>query len=133
MLHEIDNGDGRFGREPRRGAPQITVEHQVADDSDSLAAKARHEALQASDGLGEISRQRCHDFLRGKRSVGRFGGLVDDQHRNLVADRVDPPAGFAMEPASSVGELAERSLALRTNENMEKIFRNRHEGSGVED
>src|ERR1700733_11067251 len=72
------------------------------------------------------------DFLRAKRSVGRFGGLVDDQHRNVVADRIDSAAGFALEPAGCVRQLAKRSLALRADKYVEKIFGNQHEGSVVE-
>ena len=139
LLDEIDDGDGGFGREARRGAPEIAVEHEVADDSDAFAAKARDKALEASGGLGEVSGRSGHNFgdvgsvlSAVARSVGSFGGLVDDQDRNVVADRVDAAAGVALKAASGVGELAERGLAFRTDENVEKIFGNRHGGSGVE-
>jgi hypothetical protein len=70
--------------------------------------------------------------FEGAPSVRSFGGLVDDQDGNLVADRVDAAAGVALEAAGGVGERMERGLALRTDENVEKVLGNRHEGSGVE-
>src|SRR5580698_3503907 len=63
---------------------------------------------------------------REARSVGRFGCLVDDQHRNFVADRINPAARFALQSARRVGELAQRRLALRADEYVEQILRNWH-------
>ena len=61
---------------------------------------------------------------------GCFGGLIDDQYRNVVANRIDAPARFALQAIRGVSERAQRCLALRTDEDVEQIFRNRHEGSG---
>src|SRR5262249_50589462 len=44
LLDEIDNGDGGFGGEARGSAPEVAVEHEVADDSDAFAAQTRDEA-----------------------------------------------------------------------------------------
>jgi hypothetical protein len=60
-------------------------------------------------------------FTRGARSVWRFGGLVNNQNWNLVANRVNAAAGVAFEPACRVGELTQRCFALRADEDIEKI------------
>ena len=41
LLDEIDDGDGGFGREARGGAPEVAVEHQVAEDADAFALRRR--------------------------------------------------------------------------------------------
>ena len=42
---EVDDGDGGFWREARGGAPEIAVEHEVAEDADAFAAEAGDEAF----------------------------------------------------------------------------------------
>src|SRR6266404_2746723 len=46
LLDEIDYGDSRFGRKARGGAPEIAVEHEVAENADALTAQAGDQALQ---------------------------------------------------------------------------------------
>jgi hypothetical protein len=70
-------------------------------------------------------------FERVARSVGSFGGLVDDQDGNFVSDRVDAAACLALEAAGGVGELHEWRLARRADKDIEEIFGNRHESSGA--
>ena len=70
--------------------------------------------------------------MGGEMLVGSFCGLIDDQHGNVIANRVDAPANLALQAVGGIGERVERSLALRANENVEKVFRNRHDGSAVE-
>ena len=77
LLGEIDDGDGSFGRETRRGAPEVAVEHEVADDSDAFAVETRDEALEASGGLGEISVRSGHSFGDSQGvQRGQSGALV---------------------------------------------------------
>ena len=51
-----------------------------------------------------------------------LGSLVDDQHRNIVADRINAATGFALQTVGRVGERTEWCLALWTHENVEEIF-----------
>src|SRR5579872_6480143 len=64
LLDIIDNRNGSFGRKARSGSPKIAIEHQVADDSDALAAQARDETLQSGGGVSEVSRQVRHELGR---------------------------------------------------------------------
>src|SRR5262249_37828301 len=49
---EIDDGNGRFRREARGMAPDVAVEHKVADDADAASTKSRDEAFQTSNWMG---------------------------------------------------------------------------------
>jgi hypothetical protein len=72
-------------------------------------------------------------FVARRRDLfGCFGGLIDDQYRNVVANWINAAAGIALQTAGRVGERTERCLALWTHENVEQIFRYGHEGSGGE-
>src|SRR5580692_3829040 len=71
-------------------------------------------------------------FTRGARSVWRFGGLVNNQNWNLVANRVNAAAGVALEAIGRIDERTKRRLALRADKDVEEVFGDQHEGSVVE-
>src|SRR6266576_601291 len=56
LLHEINNRNSRFRREPRSRAPQVAVQHQVTEHADTFPAQARNQSLQPGNGIGNVGR-----------------------------------------------------------------------------
>ena len=48
LRNKIDHRHGGLGRKPRGLAPNVAVEHEVADDADAASLQAAYEALETS-------------------------------------------------------------------------------------
>ena len=68
------------------------------------------------------------NFLLGTRILPHDGGFFGQHHRNLVANRIDAPAGDAFQPGL-IGQEFYRCLTHRTNKNVESVFGNSQNSS----
>ena len=69
LLHEIDNGNSRFRRKARSRAPQVAVQHQVAEHADALPAQARDQSLQPGNGVGNVGGHEVSSIIPRRSSL----------------------------------------------------------------
>src|SRR6186713_1555842 len=72
-----------------------------------------------------ISRRRTRRIFKLASAFDR--GLVDQHHRDVVLDRIDPAALFALQAGAVLDDMHGR-FALRTHENLEECRINSHWG-----
>jgi hypothetical protein len=118
LLDEIDHGDGSLGRETGGGAPEVAIQHEVAEDADAFSGEAREQALELSaGGFGFTG----HDSRRVAELFGGDPGLFQQHNRNIVADGIDPAAGLTFQ-ACLIWREGDRRLAQRADENIKQLF-----------
>jgi len=118
LLDEIDDGDGGFRGKAGGGAPEVAVQHEVAEDADAFSGEAREQALEVSaGGFGFTGHE-----SRGV--VALFGGDpgVFQQHdRDIVADGIDAAAGLTLQ-SCMIRREGDRRFAERADQNLKQLF-----------
>ena len=65
LFGEIDDGNGGFGGEAGSGAPEVAVEHEVAEDADAAAFEFGKQALEARQRFLDRIGHAAENPLRG--------------------------------------------------------------------
>lgn len=93
MTLEIDDGDGGFRGKAGGGAPEVAVQHEVAEDADAFSGEAGDQAVKVSGGGFGFA---GHESRRVPALFGGYPGLFQQHDRNIVANRIDAAAGLAL-------------------------------------
>ena len=127
LLDEIHDRNRRFRREPRSRAPKVAVQHQVAEYADALAAQPRDQSFQPGNGIGNVDGHAISlIFLSLDRLFLSDLRFFQKHHGNFIAHRIDSAAGDALQ-ARFVAQQFHACFANGANQNVESIFRNRHD------
>jgi hypothetical protein len=124
LFDEIHDRSGSFGGETRSGAPEVAVQHEIAEDADAFTAEAGDQAFQARDGIGDIvGHAGSLIFLTLDKLV--LNDLCFFRHHdgNIVADGIHAAAGSAFQ-TQAVGLQIYGRFADGTDQNSEEFFRN---------
>ncbi len=98
LLNEIHHGNGRFRREPRGRAPEVAVQHQVAEHADALATQSRDQSFQPGNGIGNAGGHAGSwiFLLLDRLFFGDFR-FFRQHDGNFIAHRIDAPARTALQ------------------------------------